>query len=351
MNQYRTVVIADHHKSLIVTRILDTATGETELRSLPGEREGLRELLTEAPGPTILFVEACRSWEWVSDLCEDLGVEMQLVDAAKMPEIWRSTKKTDREDVEAMLTRLLTTGRLPESYRATRAQRELRSLTRRLEELRKQRRQTLNRIHALIDSQAMPAKKEQFTDDAWKAKAKMLLPADLWLVLESLLAELALLLEQQESIEQRVREVTSTNDDARRLREIPGVGPIIAATILAETADIHRFQSARAFAAYTGLVPRVRSSAGKARLGHITRSGPPGLRWALGHAIFASVRSKQPSAATQFYRSKVKKGKPKKVAMCAAGHKLARIIYVMLTRGESFRPPRQSQASSSVQAA
>jgi transposase len=128
--------------------------------------------------------------------------------------------------------------------------------------------------------------------------------------------------------------------DAKRLQKIPGVGPIIAATIVAETADIHRFRSARAFAAYTGLVPRVRSSAGKAKLGHITRSGPPGLRWALGHAIFASVRSKQASAATSFYRRKSKKGKPKKVAMCAAAHKLARIVYVMLTRDEEFRPPR-----------
>ncbi|MCB9871278.1 MAG: IS110 family transposase [Planctomycetes bacterium] len=90
---------------------------------------------------------------------------------------------------------------------------------------------------------------------------------------------------------------------------------MIAATILAETADIERFPNARAFAAYTGLVPRVRSSAGKAKLGNITRSGPPGLRWALGHAIFASIRSKHPSAATEFYRLKAKRGKPKKLAM------------------------------------
>ena len=110
----------------------------------------------------MLLVEACRSWEWGSDLCDDQGVEMRLVDATKMPEIWRSNKTMDREDVEAMLKRWLLTGHLPESYHATRPQRELRGLTRRLEELRKQKRTTLNRIHAVIDAHGMPAKKEQF---------------------------------------------------------------------------------------------------------------------------------------------------------------------------------------------
>ena len=280
MSQYRTVVVADHHKTVFVCRILDTHTGETELRQLAATREELHPLLTELAEPAILFVEACRSWEWVSDLCEDRGVEMRLVDPAKMPEIWRSNKKTDREDVEAMLTRWLMTGKLPESYRATRAQRELRGLTRRLEELRKHKRMTLNRIHALIDAHGMPANKEQFSEDAWQAATKKLLPPVVWLVLKTQLVELGVLEELQSTIDQLAGELMADREDAKRLQKIPGIGPIIAATILAETADIHRFPSARAFAAYTGLVPRVRSSAGKAKLGHITRSGPPGLRWA-----------------------------------------------------------------------
>ena len=341
MSQYRTVVVADHHKTVFVCRVLDTETGETVSKTLNATRKELHELLSGLPDPAVLFVEACRSWEWVSDLCEDHGVDMRLVDAAKMPEIWRSNKKSDQEDVEAMQKRWLLTGELPESYRATRPQRELRGLTRRLEEIRKHRRVTLNRIHALIDAQGMPAKKEEFSDDAWQTSIQQILPTDVWLVLETLLIELGVLDKQQQTIEKRVAELMASNEDARRLQAIPGVGPIIAATIVAETADIQRFRSARAFAAYTGLVPRVRSSAGKAKLGHITRSGPPGLRWALGHAIFASVRSKKASAATDFYRRKSKKGKPKKLAMTAAAHKLARIVYVMLTNHEEFRAPQR----------
>lgn len=350
-DQFRTVVIADHHKTVFVCQIIDTQTGETETRELPATREDLHRLLSGLGDPAVLFVEACRSWEWVSDLCEDHGVDMRLVDAAKMPEIWRSNKKSDCQDVSAMVERWLVTGRLPESYRATRVQRELRGLTRRLEEIRKHRRVTLNRIHALIDAHGRPAKKEQFHDESWQATTRDLLPDDAWLVLQSLLAELGVLDLQQKALEERTNQRVEVNDDAQRLQKIPGVGPIIAATILAETAEISRFANARAFAAYTGLVPRVRSSAGKAKLGHITRSGPPGLRWALGHAIFASVRSKQASAATNFYRRKSGRGKPKKLAMTAAAHKLARIVYVMLTRGEEFRPPRQRTTTAPKKAA
>jgi hypothetical protein len=85
-----------------------------------------------------------------------------------MPEIWRSTKKTDRADVEVMIQRLQVMGELPESHRMTRPQRELRSLTRRLGDFRHQRRRILNQIHAIIDSDGMPAKKESFVKEAWR---------------------------------------------------------------------------------------------------------------------------------------------------------------------------------------
>ena len=188
----------------------------------------------------------------------------------------------------------------------------------------------------------MPANKASFFKEAWQASLQEALPADAWLVLEGLLVQLGLLSGQTLTIQDRVNQLMAERKDSQRLLAIPGIGEVIAATILAEVADIRRFPNARAFAAFTGLVPRVRSSAGKAKMGHITRCGPPALRWALGHAIFASVRCAKANPATSFYRRKTKKGKSKKVAMCAAGHKLARIIYAMLTKDEAFRPTRRA---------
>jgi transposase len=128
-----------------------------------------------------------------------------------------------------------------------------------------------------------------------------------------------------------------TRDDYKRLQAIPGIGPVIAATLLAESAGIERFTSARKYAAYTGLVPRVRSTGGKVRLGHITRSGPSDLRWALGQAAMTGTRAKQTTAISQIYRRKKKKAKNGRLAVCAAAHKLARVVYVLLSQNKTFQ--------------
>jgi transposase len=346
MSDHRTVVVADHHKSVFVCQVLDRETGAIEKRTLKSCRSELEPFLERLAGPVLVFVEACRAWEWVSDLCEDLGVDLKLVDPAKMPEISRSTKKTDQHDVAAMLQRLLSVGELPESYRASRSERELRGLTRQLSDLRHARRDLCNRIHALIDSRGWPAKKKSFEKAEWRSEMEKSLSKDWWLVLESLLLQLDMVSVLKRRLEQTVGERMKGRGDYERLAAIPGIGPVLGATILAESAGIARFKKARHFAAYTGLVPRVRSSAGKARLGRITRAGPADLRWALGQAVIIASRAKQSTEVSRMYRRKRERGKAGKLAVCAAAHKLARIVYVLLTRNEVFNPnPRRRAAA------
>lgn len=339
MTAHRTIVVADHHKSVFVCQILDRVTGEVIRRTLESSRRQLQPFLAELEGPVLVYVEACRAWEWVSDLCEDLGHEFRLVNPRQMPEIARSTKKTDRADVEAMVRRLQVEGDLPQSYCPTRPERERRALTRRQADVRKWRRQVLIKIHAVIDSHGLPAKKTEFTKDDWRHAMESALSEDSWLDLRVLLLEYDQLLVLGELLERRIAARMASDESYQRLQSIPGVGPAIAATILAESAGIERFKSARQFAAFCGLVPRVRSSAGKAKHGHITRSGPRDLRWALGMAVMTSQFNKQPSAHTQMYRRKRAKRKPARVALCAAANKLARIVYVILARGEAYRSP------------
>jgi len=206
-----------------------------------------------------------------------------------------------------------------------------------LADVRKWRRQVLIKIHAVIDSHGLPAKKAQFVSAEWREEMEAALTPDGWLDLQVLLFQLDQLLALGELLEERVATRFADAEGYRRLQEIPGVGPVIAATILAETGGIERFQSARQFAAFCGLVPRVRSSAGKAKHGHITRSGPRVLRWALGMAVMVGQFNKEPTPHGLMYRRKKRKGKPARVALCAAANKLARIVYVILARGEDYR--------------
>jgi len=337
MRHHRTIVVADHHKSVFVCQVLDRKTGEVRSASLKSRRDVLRPFLESLEGPILVYVEACRAWEWVSDLCDDLEVELRLVDPSRMPEIARSAKKTDHHDVEAMVERLQVKGELPASYRASRSERELRSLTRRLSDLRNTRRRLIHQIHAVIDAHGLPATKAHFVQAEWRESMRSALRPLAWLDLEVLLLQYDQNLALRELVEGEVEELVAGRDEYRRLLAVPGIGPVIAATIVAESAGIQRFKTARQYSAFAGLTPRVRSSAGNAKTGKITRNGPPHLRWALGQAAMVGLCAKKPTAVSAFYRRKRKRGKPASVAICAAAHKLARAVWVVLARGEEYR--------------
>ena len=87
------------------------------------------------------------------------------------------------------------------------------------------------------------------------------------LVLKVWLDHLVLLERSVRIVDRRIVELTRDRQDVLALQAIPGIGPILSATMVAEIGSVKRFRDSRHLAGYTGLVPRVRSSAGKARLG------------------------------------------------------------------------------------
>jgi transposase len=129
------------------------------------------------------------------------------------------------------------------------------------------------------------------------------------------------------------------NADSCRLSAIPGVGPMSAISFALQV-DATQFRSGRHFAAWLGLVPREHSTAGKQRLGAISRAGNE--RFAPDCSCSAPPRS---SALPNQGRSNVSpwllallERRPRKLAAVALANKMARIVWAMLRSGESYRP-------------
>ncbi len=124
--------------------------------------------------------------------------------------------------------------------------------------------------------------------------------------------------------------------------EIPGVGKILAATIVAEAGDIRRFHSAKAFGCTTGLTPSDHSTSGRMIHGGITREGNPQLRWALTQAAMACLRSKKTHglAVGNWIRTKEKRMGIKAKARAAGARKLAESIWRLFQLGEAFDPAK-----------
>jgi len=76
-----------------------------------------------------------------------------------------------------------------------------------------------------------------------------------------------------EALDTKIMTAVKADETARRLTSIPGVGPIIAATVRATIQDPAAFRTGRDLAAWIGITPRANSSGGKERLGGISKRG------------------------------------------------------------------------------
>jgi transposase len=128
-----------------------------------------------------------------------------------------------------------------------------------------------------------------------------------------------------------------SNEQCRRLKEIPGVGPMNAALLTIKVPDIANFRSPRDFAAWNGLTPKNHSTAKKNRLGAITKAGDEALRSALvvgATSVINQVRRGRRKASPWLAKMLAKKA-PKLVAVALA-NKMARVAYVLMATGQSF---------------
>lgn len=151
------------------------------------------------------------------------------------------------------------------------------------------------------------------------------------------------------AIEARLLVWHRANATSRRLAQIPSVGPIIATSLVMKTPDPHAFRSGRLFAAWLGLTPKDHSTAGKTRLGKITRAGDETLRRLLVAGATAVIRQArlgrgQPSR----WLLALLRRKPPKLAAVALANKVARIAWKLMVTGESYDAARNNAAPTIV---
>ena len=123
---------------------------------------------------------------------------------------------------------------------------------------------------------------------------------------------------------------------SQRLDKIPGVGAIGATLLIMKTPEPERFRSGRQFSAWIGLTPRDHSTAGKVKLGGITRAGDESLRCVLVTGATAVVQHALRSGKASPWLAELLKRKPPKLAAIALANKMARIAWKMMRTGESY---------------
>ncbi len=142
------------------------------------------------------------------------------------------------------------------------------------------------------------------------------------------------------AIEVKLIAMHKANPISRLLATIPGIGPLIALTLAIEV-DPAAFKSGRHLAAWLGLAPKEHSTAGKQRMGGISRAGNERLRQLLvtGATAVIKVATRPGNKLATDWLLKLLQRRPRKLAAVALANKMARTAWAMMTSGETYRHP------------
>ena len=281
-------------------------------------------------------VECIFTWYWLADLCTQEDIRFVLGHALYMKAIHGGKAKNDRIDAYKIAV-LLRGGMLPQAYVYPEKMRATRDLLRRRLYLVRIRGELLTHIqntnhqynlgpiHSKLN---YPSNRDGFVDRFTDSSVRKSMETDLELIghLERTIR----------SIEVHVLKQSRQHDPeaVHLLRSIPGIGKILALTILYEIQDIHRFERVQDFVSYSRLVKCAKESAGKKTHSSSGKKiGNVHLKWAFSEASVLFLRA-NPDGQKYLARLRRKHGKPKALSILA--HKLGRSTYYLMTRRTNF---------------
>lgn len=290
--------------------------------------------------PCVIGMEACAgAHHWARELTR-LGHEVRLIPPQYVkPYVKRN--KTDAADAEAICEAV---GRPNMRFVPIKneAQQAVLALHRVGSLLVRQRTATINAIRGLLGEFGLVAAKGAARLDELRRRLSMTaseqIPAVARVAIEALFTHADDLRARVETIEAEIVAGHQANEASRRLAAIPGVGALTASAFVAAVGDGRQFRSARHFAAWLGLTPRMASSGDKQRIGHISKGGDRYLRTLLIHGARAVIGAiNRPKLRPRPWLTPLLARRPIPVAATALAHKTARIVWAILVSGETYR--------------
>lgn len=316
------------------------ASGEVVVRRQLRRGQLLR--FFEKLGPCLVGVEACATAHYWAREIAALGHEVRLMPAHYV-KAYVKRNKNDVADAEAICEAVTRpTMRLVGLKSAE--QQSILMLHRTRELLVRQRTMLVNAIRShmaefgIVARVGLPQIKELLAVIADPADTR--LPPGARACLESLARQFLSLHEEIGAADKRLQAWHRSSELSQRLATIPGIGPVTASALAASITDPCVFRSGREMAAWIGLVPRQNSTGGKQRLGKISKQGDQYLRWLLVAGAMSVIRhARRKDTANQPWLDDLMARRPTKVAAVALANKMARIAWVLLRHGGTYRQP------------
>ncbi|NJO03945.1 MAG: IS110 family transposase [Bacteroidia bacterium] len=302
-------------------------------------RRSMIEFFSNLP-PCIIGMEACGGSHFWARKLTSMGHTVRLI-AAKFVKPYVKNNKNDARDAEAICEAISRPGMNFVPVKNV-EQHDLQSLHRIRELTKKNRTALVNQIRGLLMEYGIVINRG--VSHARKNIPVILEDADNELtatardMIGELHRDLLSLDLKLNTYDQRISAIAKSSETCKRLMAIDGVGELTATALLAAVGNAHQFKNGRALAAWIGLVPRQHSSGGKTRLSGISKHGNSYLRTLLvhgGRAVIQNCDKKDDS--TSKWLSSIKKRTGTNCACVARANKVARVAWVILAKGETYR--------------
>jgi transposase len=330
----------DQHRAQITGEWLDTGTGEVQRsRVTPADREHVRRWLERFRGQELeVALEATTGWRFVVEELRRIGAVVYLAEPGETAGLKGPKKraKSDRADARH-LRELLMVGRLPESWIAPGHILDLRARVRLRHELGEQRSEWQQRIQAVLYHHGCPQRRSLMLGDGREWLAAQPLPEMAREQVTVALAMIDAIDLQMRPIEKQLRAYARRQVGCKALMAHYGIGELTAVTILAELGDCTRFSSSRQAVRYAGMDITVYQSDQHRAPGHISRQGPPALRWALYEA--AQVARRPGSPDRDYYEQAAERLGGNRACLSVARKLLKRSYHTLRELGEEALAP------------
>lgn len=329
-----TTVGLDLAKNVFQVHAVDSAGAVVIRRQV---RRAQVQLFFSRLAPCLIGMEACAgAHHWARELGK-LGHEVRLIPPSYVkPFVKRG--KTDAADAEAICT-AVTQPTMRFVPVKTEAQQAVLMSHRTRDFLVRQLTQLANAIRAHLGEFGLVVPKGVHNMNRLMTEAAAVdLPAEARMPLDLLVGQFTDTKARIDAITTDLRRAAETDETARRLQTMPGIGPITASVLAATVPDVSAFRSARDLSAWLGLTPKPHSSGGKERLGAISKMGNRYIRRLLYLGAMGVISARKRSDPGEDWLGRMLGKKPLKIVAIALANRMARAIWAMLRSGETWRP-------------
>jgi transposase len=325
----------DLHSNNAMYVIADGRDKQLLAKRLPNQLPTILETLTPFRSRLkVVAVESTYNWYWLVDGLMDQGYPVVLANPSEM-EQYDGIKKADDLTDAAFLAKLARLEVLPTGYIYPKEDRPVRDLLRRRMLLVQQRTGIVLSVQNLAMRQSgrsLPWRDLRKLDAAERAE---LLGSHecLTFVAEEQIDLIEQLNEKIRRFEKKILEHAQRKPEYERLQTMPGVGVILALTIMLETGDIARFKAVGDYTSYCRCVRATHSSNGKKKADNNSRNGNAYLAWAFVEAVHHAIRV-CPKAKSFYDKKRAKRNGA--LATKALAAKWSKAAYYILKRQEPF---------------